>query len=260
MKVIILCGGFGTRIRDVAEAVPKPMIPIGGLPILWHIMKHYSRWGFREFVLCLGYRGQTVKDFFFNYQTAVSDFTIELGDHRRVEFHGEHDEADWRVTLADTGENALTGTRLKRVQKYIGADENFLLTYGDGVSDVNLDALVEFHSAHGKILTVTGVRPPGRFGELEVEATGRALEFNEKPQTTRGLISGGFMACRREIFEYLDGDLNQMIEKEPMRSLLDAGEMMVYQHAGFWQCMDTPRDYRLLNELWETGKSPWKTW
>jgi glucose-1-phosphate cytidylyltransferase len=258
MKVVILCGGQGTRIRDVADDIPKPMIPIGEFPILWHIMKHYARFGHKEFVLCLGYKGNVVKEFFLNYDAFTHDVTLTLGRNTSVEFHGGRDEDGWKVTLANTGLAAMTGARLRRVRRYVDRDENFLLTYGDGVGDVDLDSLVRFHKSHGRILTVTGVRPPGRFGEIEFEADGRATEFNEKSQPEGGWISGGFFACRREIFDYLDDREGLVFEEEPMRALVAAGEMMVYGHSGFWQCMDTFRDWKLLNGLWETGRAPWK--
>lgn len=260
MKTVILCGGQGTRIRDVADDIPKPMIPIGGRPILWHIMKGYAAAGYSDFVLCLGYKGGAVKEFFLNYEAYTRDFTIELGAGKGIEVHGAEAEADWRVTLAETGLNTMTGARLKRVERYIGDDENFMMTYGDGVSDVPIRDLVAYHQDHGKILTVTGVRPPGRFGEMEMDADGRVIEFNEKPQASAGLISGGFFVCRREIFDYLDDDDGLVFEQAPMRRLVDAGETMVYGHDGFWQCMDTPRDHALLTGLWERGLAPWQTW
>jgi len=260
MKTIILCGGQGTRIRDVAENIPKPMIPIGGRPVLWHIMKGYAQAGHNEFVLCLGHRGEAIKEFFLDYRARIGDFTITLGDERRIAYHGDGDESGWRVTLADTGLATMTGARVKRIEKYVGDDANFLLTYGDGVADVNLSALVAFHESHGKIMTVTGVRPPGRFGELEHDGDGRVVEFNEKPQATGGRISGGFLVCRRDIFGYLDDREDLVFEQGPMRQLVADGEMMVYGHDGFWQCMDTARDHRLLSDLWQSGNAPWKTW
>lgn len=260
MKVAILCGGFGTRIRDVADDIPKPMIPVGGLPILWHIMKYYSCWGHKEFILCLGYKGSIIKDFFMNYEAHTNDFTITLNGKKTIEYHNQHNEADWKVTLAETGLNALTGTRVKRVQKYLAGEENFMLTYGDGVGNINLNKLLEFHKSHGKILTVTGVRPPGRFGELNSDGTGLITEFNEKPQATAGRISGGYFVCRKEIFEYLDDREDLTFEQEPMRQLVKDKEMMVYEHDGFWQPMDTYRDHKLLNGLLTKGEAPWVIW
>lgn len=260
MKVVILCGGYGTRIRDVTDAIPKPLIPIGGLPILWHIMKYYAHWGHAEFILCLGYKGELIKEFFLEYEPRTRDFTINLGGARSIQYHTNHSEADWRVTLADTGLNAMTGARVHRIQKYVGADEYFCLTYGDGVGDIDLDALIAFHRSHGKILTVTGVRPPGRFGELVADGQGQVVEFNEKPQATSGIISGGFFVCSRRIFDYLGKEESLVFEQGPMRQLVADGEMMVFEHQGFWQPMDTNREYQLLNSLYDSGKAPWVIW
>ncbi|MGH8671613.1 MAG: glucose-1-phosphate cytidylyltransferase [Burkholderiales bacterium] len=260
MKVVILCGGYGTRIRDVSDNLPKPMIPIGGLPILWHIMKYYAQWGHREFVLCLGYRGQVIKDFFLNYEALTRDFTIHLGENKKIEFHNDHCESDWRVTLVETGLDAMTGARLKKIRKYLADEKTFMLTYGDGVGDINLDKLVGFHKSHGKILTITGVRPPGRFGELSSDANGRGVEFNEKPQATGGRISGGFFVCEREIFSYLNDREDLVFEQQPMRQLVTEQQIVCYEHDGFWQPMDTHREYQLLNTLYETGAAPWVVW
>ncbi len=259
MKVVILCGGQGTRIRDVADNIPKPMIPLGHAPILWHVMKTYASWGHTEFILCLGYKGHTIKEFFLNYQAFTGDFTLTLGRDRSVEYHGDHDETGWKITLAETGLDSLTGTRVKRIARYLGNDEEFMLTYADGVADVNLDALLAFHRAHGKVMTVTGVRPPGRFGELGMDKNGTVTEFNEKPQAMDGCISGGYFVCNRKVLNYI-GDDNMMLEQAPMRAIAAEGQMMVHRHDGFWQCMDTYRDYALLNELWAEGKAPWRRW
>jgi glucose-1-phosphate cytidylyltransferase len=256
MKTVILCGGSGTRIRDVANNIPKPMVAIGEYPILLHIMRCYAAAGHSEFVLCLGYKGEVIKDYFLNYQARTTDFTITLGEQRQIEYHGSAPESAWRVTLADTGLEAMTGARVKRIQKYVGGDD-FMMTYGDGLSDIDLDALIAFHRSHGRTLTVTGVRPPGRFGEMECQSTGLLREFNEKPQTSGGLISGGFFVCSPNLFNYLDDRENLVFEGEPMRALVADGEAMVYRHDGFWQCMDTYRDYRLLEDLWRTGQCPW---
>ena len=258
MKVVILCGGYGTRIRDIADNIPKPMIPIGRYPILWHIMKYYASFGHREFVLCLGYRGEVIKDFFLNYETHTKDFTITLGRKAEIEFHTDHDESDWRVTLAETGLKALTGARIARIRKYVN-NEQFMLTYGDGVGDVDLSRLLEFHISHGKALTVTGVRPPGRFGEL-VSRASQVIEFNEKPQATGGLISGGFFVGSPKMFDYLDDSEDLIFEQEPMRRLVADGELMVFEHDGFWQPMDTSREYQLLNSLFEQRRAPWVRW
>lgn len=257
MKTVILCGGYGTRIRDVANNIPKPMVPIGEYPILWHIMKGYAAANHRDFILCLGYKGEVIKDYFLNYETRTADFTITLGQHKRICYHGGHVENGWRVTLADTGTDAMTGARVKRIQKYLDGDD-FMLTYGDGLSDIDFGALLAFHRAHGKTMTVTGVRPPSRFGEMECDGSGRVREFNEKPQATSGLISGGFFVCTSRVFDYLDDSESLVLEAEPMRALAADGELMVYQHDGFWQCMDTYRDYRLLDDLWRSGRSPWQ--
>ena len=258
MKTVILCGGKGTRIRGVADDLPKPMIPVGPYPILWHIMQGYARAGHKDFVLCLGYKGAAIKDFFLNYRSRVADFTIDFSDGRAVEFHSQQEAIDWRITMAETGEDTLTGSRVKRIAKYLGDDETFMLTYGDGVADVDIGALVAFHKAHGKLMTVCGVRPPGRFGEMEHDAAGAVTEFNEKPQATGGRISGGFFVCHRGVLDYLDaGRDDEVLETEPMRRLAADGEMMMYRHDGFWQCMDTFRDYAFLNDLYDAGKAPW---
>ncbi len=260
MKVVILCGGQGTRIRDVADDIPKPMIPLGRYPILWHIMKYYSSWNHHDFILCLGYKGQVVKDFFLNYETHTRDFTIDFSTSRGITFHDDHAESNWRITCADTGLKAMTGARVRSIRKYLGDEKEFFLTYGDGVGDVDLDRLLAFHRSHGRIMTVTGVRPPGRFGEIMCESGGKVTEFNEKPQASGGRISGGFFVCRRELFDYLpDGD-DLVFEVEPMRALVRAGQMMVYEHDGFWQPMDTARDFQLLNGLVAQGKAPWIRW
>lgn len=257
MKVVILCGGYGSRIRDVADNIPKPMIPIGPQPILWHIMKHYASYGHRDFVLCLGYKGQIIRDFFLHYRAHTQDARVELGQGGEVTYLAPVDEIDWRVTLAETGQDSLTGARVRKIRKYIGDDEEFMLTYGDGVGDVDIDQLLAFHRRHGKILTVTGVHPPGRFGELVGAADGSVIEFNEKPQATAGRISGGFFVCRRDIFDYLDSREDLVFEKEPMDRLVADREMYLFEHDGFWQPMDTSREYQLLNALYASGAAPW---
>jgi len=259
LKVVILCGGFGTRIRDVAEDIPKPMIRVGNYPILWHIMKYYSTFGFNEFILCLGYKSQVIKDFFLSYEAHTKDFTIGLGNGD-VNFHTNHDELDWKVTLADTGMHAMTGARIRKIKKYIGNDENFMLTYGDGVGDIDIDKLVKLHKSNKKILTVTGVRPPGRFGELMFDDQNLVTEFNEKPQATAGRISGGYFVCRRELFDYLDEREDLTFEQEPVKNLVADRQLSLYEHEGFWQPMDTNRDYKLLNDLFDKGKAPWIKW
>lgn len=258
MKTVILCGGYGTRIRDVAEDIPKPMIPIGRYPILWHIMKYYASYGHKEFVLCLGYKGHVIREFFLNYETNTQDFTVELGRSGSIEFHSDHDEDDWRVTLADTGLDTMTGARVMRIRKYVG-DEDFMLTYGDGVGDIDIEGLLAFHRSHSKVLTVTGVHPSGRFGELQ-SRDGRVTEFNEKPQATAGLISGGYFVASPRLFDYFNDDEGLVLERQPMRQLVADGELMVYEHHGFWQPMDTSREYHLLNELFEQHRAPWVRW
>lgn len=258
MKIVILCGGYGTRIRDVADHIPKPMIPIGRFPILWHIMKYYASFGHRDFVLCLGYKSSVIKDFFLNYEAHTKDFTIELGCKGALTFHNDHEDLDWRVTLVDTGIEAMTGARIKRIQKYVDEDD-FMLTYGDGVGNIDLNQLQAFHHEHGRTLTVTGVRPPGRFGEL-VHTDGVVTEFNEKPQATGGRISGGFFVATHKIFDYLSDDEGLVFEQQPMRSLVGDQQLMVFEHDGFWQPMDTSREYQLLNSLYETGGAPWVRW
>ncbi|MBF0459043.1 MAG: glucose-1-phosphate cytidylyltransferase [Nitrospirae bacterium] len=260
MKVVILCGGYGTRIRDVSDNIPKPMINVGQYPILWHIMKYYAHWGYNEFILCLGFKGHVIKNFFLNYEANTNDFTVTLGTNKSIVYHNEHGEANWKITLAETGHHSMTGARLKRVKKYLAGEEDFMLTYGDGVGDIDINKLIAFHRSHGKIMTVTGVRPPGRFGELMIDDTAMATEFNEKPQTTGGLISGGFFVCRKEIFDYIDDGDDVVLEQKPIRTLVSKGQMMVHCHEGFWQPMDTSRDYQLLNDLCTASTAPWMVW
>lgn len=260
VKVVILCGGQGTRIRDVSESAPKPMITVGALPILWHIMKYYACFGHKDFILCLGYKGQVIKDFFLNYESNTRDFTIKLSSATATEFHTEHEEADWNVTLANTGLEAMTGARIRKIKKYIADDEDFLLTYGDGVGSIDINRLISFHREHKRILTVTGVRPPGRFGELMNTPEGHVTEFNEKPQATGGRISGGFFVCNRKLFDYIDDREDLTFEAEPMRRLVDDKQLMVFEHDGFWQPMDTYRDFMYLNGLVEKGIAPWVIW
>ena len=259
MKTIILCGGQGTRIRDVAADLPKPMVNVGRFPILWHIMKIYAKWGHVDFVLCLGYQSAAIKDFFLNYQVRTSDVTITLGREPKVECLTRDGDDDWRVTLAETGLNAMTGARVRRIRRYVDGERTFMLTYGDGVGDVDIAALLAFHKRHGKVMTVTGVRPPGRFGELEIDGA-RIVGFNEKPQVSEGRISGGFFVCDARLFDYLDDDEGLVLEERPMQRLVKDGELMVYAHDGFWHMMDTPRDHKLLNELWDRGNAPWQVW
>ena len=260
MKTVILCGGMGTRIRDANENLPKPLLPIGGKPILWHIMKGYAHHGFKDFVLCLGYKGWSIKEFFLNYQRMSSDLLVKLGPTGATELLDPELSDDWRVILADTGEATMTGGRLAAVRKYVEADDLVMLTYGDGVANVDLKRLVAFHRGHGKIATVTAVRPPGRFGELSV-AAGAVAEFNEKPQAAGGLINGGFFVFdSRRIWNYVKSDPGTILEAEPMRALVRDKQLAAFEHEGFWQPMDTLREYNLLNDLWASGRAPWKVW
>ncbi len=258
LKVVILCGGMGTRIRDVSDAIPKPMIPIGNFPILWHIMKYFSSFGHRDFVLCLGYKGDVIRHFFLNLKAYTEDFTITYGKEQALEFHRRDETLGWRVTLVDTGLSTMTGGRIAMIRKYVGPDD-FFLTYGDGVGNINLDELLGFHRSHGKTLTVTGVRPPGRFGELS-HVNGVVRQFNEKPQTGGGLISGGYFVASKNIFDYIDNDESTVFEEGPISSLVSSEELMVYEHSGFWHPMDTSREYKLLNKLHSDGKAPWVRW
>jgi glucose-1-phosphate cytidylyltransferase len=258
MKVVILCGGKGTRLREETEFRPKPMVPIGNRPILWHIMKIYASHGFKEFVLCLGYKGEVIKDFFRNYQWMTSDVTLSLGDGGHPAFHARPEE-DWKITLADTGEETLTAGRLERIEKYIDGD-NFLLTYGDGVGNINIGATVERHLASQKILTLTAVHPPGRFGEIVLADDRQVREFNEKPQTEEGWINGGFFVASRRLFDYVRQGEKVMLEQEPMRRLVAENQLQAHCHTGFWQPMDTYQEFLLLNRLWKEGQAPWKTW
>jgi glucose-1-phosphate cytidylyltransferase len=260
MKAVILCGGQGTRIRDANEMLPKPMLPIGGKPIVWHIMKSYAAHGVREFVLCLGYKGWLIKEFFLNYQAMTTDVTVSLGKRDSVRFHGNHSEEDWMVTLAETGEETQTGGRVAAIRRYVEADDLFLLTYGDGVANIDIRGSIAFHRQHGKTATVAAVRPPGRFGEMRL-IDGRVSDFNEKPQASEGFINGGFFVCdAKRIWSYIGTDPKSVFERAPLQGLARSGELVAFPHTGFWQPMDTAREYALLNDLWASGKAPWKTW
>jgi glucose-1-phosphate cytidylyltransferase len=257
MKVVILCGGHGTRLREETEYKPKPMVEIGSHPILWHIMKIYSAYGFNEFVLCLGYKGEIIKDYFYHYKTRNNDFTIEIKSGN-IDIHESNSDREWKVTLADTGISAMTGARIKRIEKYITGNR-FLVTYGDGVTDLNIKNLIEFHKAHGKIGSVTGVFPPSRYGELNIEQD-HVVAFNEKPSDHKASINGGYFVFNREFFDYLSDDDACILEREPLTKLTYNKQLKVYAHTGFWQCMDTYRDFNYLTELWRSGKAPWKVW
>ncbi|MCM8763865.1 MAG: glucose-1-phosphate cytidylyltransferase [Candidatus Omnitrophica bacterium] len=257
MKVVILCGGRGTRMEEETEIRPKPMVEIGGKPILWHIMKIYSHYGFDDFILCLGYKGKIIKEYFLNYQVMNSDFTLKL-DRGDLTFYNETSEKNWQITFVDTGENAQTGARVKRIEKYVDGDL-FMLTYGDGVASINIDDLLKFHKSHRKIGTVTGVHPSSRFGDLVIRGD-QVVEFGEKPQVKNGFINGGFFVFNREFFQYLRDDDDCYMEREPLENLAKDGQLKVYLHEDFWQCMDTRRELDILNKLWASGNPPWKVW
>ncbi len=260
MKVVILCGGKGTRLREETEYRPKPMVPIGDRPILWHIMKIYAAHGFKDFVLCLGYKGEMIKDYFRNYLWMTSDVSLQLGRKPAVRFHNHHDEEDWSVTLVDTGQETLTAGRVNRIRGHLGNDSEFFLTYGDGVGNVEITAELDFHKQHGKKMTLTAVRPPGRFGELNINDDGGVTEFNEKPQVTQGRINGGFFVVSTKIFDDLENSDNILLEQQPMRKLAGEGELKAFAHDGFWQPMDTFQEFTLLNKMWAEGNAPWKIW
>jgi glucose-1-phosphate cytidylyltransferase len=260
MKTVILCGGMGTRIRDASENLPKPLLPIGVRPIVWHIMKGYAHHGFQDFVLCLGYKGWLFKEFFLNYRAMSSDLVVTLGTRGSTEFLGSGQGEDWRVLLAETGESTMTGGRFAAVRKYVEADDLVMLTYGDGVANIDFKQLVAFHKSHGKIATVTAVRPQGRFGELSLKE-GAVSEFNEKPQATGGLINGGFFVFdAKRIWSYLKPDPSCILEADPMQALVRDGQLAAFEHTGFWQPMDTLREFNVLNDLWSSGRAPWKVW
>ncbi len=256
--VIILCGGKGSRLSEETVLKPKPLIEIGGKPILWHIMKHYSYYGYHRFILALGYKGEYIKNYFYNYRIFSSDFTIEMHPKKEPQIHGVSDESHWEITLVDTGLNTLKGGRIKRLEKYIKSD-NFHLTYGDGVSSVNLGELEQFHIKHGKTGTVTGVHPPSRFGEMVIEGD-NVTHFEEKPQLSTGVINGGFFIFKRKLFDYLKFDTDCDFEFGPLQKIASEGELKVFKYDGFWQCMDTARERDYLNNLWESGLPPWKIW
>ena len=255
MKAVILAGGYGTRISEETDLIPKPMIEIGGRPILWHIMKIYSHWGINEFIICLGYKGYMIKEYFANYFLHVSDVTFDIKNNS-MQVH-RHAAEPWKVTLVDTGLGTMTGGRLKRIRPYVG-DETFCMTYGDGLSNVDIKALVAFHRSHGKLATVTAISPPGRFGVLHIEH-GAVREFREKPETSEALINGGFFVIEPPALDMIKDDTT-IWERQPMEMLAQAGQLMSFVHDGFWQPMDTLREKRALNEMWETGRAPWMLW
>lgn len=257
MKVVILAGGFGTRISEESHLKPKPMVEIGERPVLWHIMKIYSHYGFNDFIICLGYKGYSIKEYFANYFLHESDVTFDFRDGNKHIVHSNSAEP-WRVTLVNTELNTMTGGRVKRIRPYVGS-EPFMLTYGDGVSDVNLRDLVEYHKSHKKLATVTSTQPSGRFGSLDLNDDNQVLGFKEKPKGDGGWINAGFFVMEPEIFNYIEGD-NTVLENEPLENLAREGNLVAYKHTGFWQPMDTLRDKRHLDELWKTGSAPWKVW
>lgn len=256
MKAVILCGGLGTRLREETEFRPKPMVEVGGRPVLWHIMKGFACHGITDFVVCIGYRGEVIKEYFLDYQARNNDFTITLGRPGDIVFHGQHLESDWKVTVAETGADTETGGRVKRVRRYLDA-ERFLVTYGDGLADVDLGELIAFHQAHGKTATITTVRPLSRFGLVDVAPDGAVRRFREKPQVD-DWVSAGFFVFEPEVFGYLDDD--SVLERAPVEALAKDGQLQSYRHHGFWQPMDTYREARLLNEMWAKGTAPWKVW
>lgn len=257
MKVVILCGGKGTRLYEETEYRPKPMVPVGGRPILWHIMKRYAHYGYSDFVLCLGYKGDMIKDYFRNYRWHAGDISLRVGDPDSVAFLKDNEESAWSVVLAETGKESMTAHRILQIKQYVGNEDTFLLTYGDGLGDIDINAAVDFHKKQGKLCTITGVHPPGRFGELGIRADSVVTEFNEKPQSSEGYINGGYMVCSREVFDYLPDDPSVMFEHSPMKKLVSDGQVAVYRHSGFWQPMDTLAEHRYLNRLWDEGKAPW---
>lgn len=253
MKVVILAGGLGSRLSEYTEMLPKPMVKVGDRPILWHIMKTYAAFGHKDFYLALGYKAEVVKEYFLNYRSLNADFTIDLGSGS-ITSH-KADEVDWRVTLVDTGLNSMTGGRVRRMRDLIGS-ERFLLTYGDGVADINLDELIRFHQSHGRMVTVSAVRPSARFGELELQE-GQVISFKEKPQAGEGWINGGYFVVEPSFFDLIEDDAT-VLEREPLERAAKMGELMAFTHAGYWQCMDTKRDRDALEALWQSGKAPWK--
>ena len=254
MKVILLAGGFGTRLAEYTDVIPKPMVTIGGKPILWHIMQTYARFGHKDFYVALGYKAEVIKEYFLNYRALNADFTVDLASGN-VTSH-QIDPVDWKVTLVNTGDASMTGGRVKRMQSFIG-NETCMLTYGDGVADIDIDALLKFHKSHGKMVTVTAVHPSARFGELEMTKQ-QVNSFQEKPQTGQGWVNGGYFIIEPEFFDLIDGGDQTILERGPLEQVAKKGELMAFLHDGFWQCMDTKRDRDLLEELWESNIAPWR--
>jgi len=258
MKVVIFCGGLGTRLREETEFRPKPMVPGGERPILWHIMKLYAHHGHKDFVLCLGYKGDVIKEYFRNYHWNTSDVTLKLGARPHIRYHNQHDEEDWCVTLVDTGLNTMTGGRLKRVLPFI-EEETFLLTYGDGVTNSDINKSIAFHKQQKKIATITAVQPSGRFGDLEIGKNNAVTSFREKPEKETGYINGGFFVMEKQVGKYLTDD-SCVLEQQPLNRLAAEGQIAAFIHTGFWQCMDTYREQQMLTNMWNSGKAPWKVW
>lgn len=253
MKVIILAGGFGTRLSEYTETIPKPMVTIGGRPILWHIMRSYAHFGHKDFYLALGYKAEVIKEYFLHYRSLNADFTVDLSNGA-VQPH-KRDDTDWRVTLVQTGLESMTGGRVKRLQSFIG-NEPFMLTYGDGVTNIDLDALLRFHKSHGKMVTISAVHPNARFGELKTRKE-KVVAFQEKPQVSQGWVNGGYFVVAPEFFDLIEGD-ETILERGPLEKVATMGELMAYYHDGYWQCMDTKRDRDILEDLWEKNKAPWR--
>jgi len=253
VKVIILAGGFGTRLSEYTETIPKPMVTVGGKPIIWHIMRSYAHFGHKDFYLALGYKAEVIKEYFLHYRSLNADFTVDLSNGSIVPH--QTDETDWKVTLVHTGLESMTGGRVKRLQEFIG-NEPFMLTYGDGVADIDLEALLNFHKSHGKMVTVSAVHPGARFGEIEMQEQ-QVISFQEKPQTGQSWINGGYFIIEPEFFDLIEGD-QTILEREPLEKVAKTGELMAFHHDGYWQCMDTRRDRDQLEALWESGHAPWK--
>jgi len=253
MKVMILAGGFGTRLSEYTETIPKPMVAVGNKPIIWHIMRRYAYFGHKDFYLALGYKAEVIKEYFLHYRSLNADFMVDLTNGSVVPYHSGN--TDWKVTLVDTGLETLTGGRVKRLQRFIG-NEPFMLTYGDGVADIDLDELLKFHKSHGRMVTISAVHPAARFGEIEMHEH-QVVSFQEKPQTGQGWINGGYFVIEPEFFDLIEGD-QAILEREPLEKLVDMDELMAFHHDGYWQCMDTKRDRDHLEELWESGYAPWK--
>ena len=256
MKTILLAGGLGTRLREETEFRPKPMVPIGGKPILWHIMKSFAFFGHKDFVVCTGYRGDSIRQYFYDFEAMNSDFTVKIGSQDQIKRHGVLEESGWQVTVADTGADTMTGGRIFKVRDHVGKD-TFLCTYGDGLADIDISSLLDFHKSHGKIATLTDVRPVSRFGVLDLSPNGLVESFQEKPQAA-GWINAGYFVFEPKIFDYLES--NSILEREPMANLALDGQLVAFRHEGFFQPMDTYREMSMLNEMWDANKAPWKVW